>query len=271
MSFFATLALLLISIGSPQSARAQALVVTTCGTLPKAYVAGSNQPLTQDVNGNACTNASGGGGGGLSIVDGAAFTAGTSPFTPSGGEYNSSPTALTSGDQGMLALNPYRAAFVDTMTTNSNLYSALTAPPNWAYSATYGGCSYSSGNNPACGDAKGALWVDVGALPTNATPTDCSVALTAGATAQNIIAATSTLHGFTIANIDASAGSGEPVWISFTTTAAASTIGSYPLAAPTATTFVGLNSYTTPTGFASNHAVSVIAGTTGHKISCTYW
>jgi hypothetical protein len=108
-------------------------------------------------------------------------------------------------------------------------------------------------------------------LPVNISPTDCSVALTTGGTAQNIISASATIHGFTIANIDASAGSGEPVWISFTTTAAASTIGSYPLAAPTASTFVGLNSYTTPTGFASNHAVSVIAVTTGHKISCTYW
>lgn len=105
----------------------------------------------------------------------------------------------------------------------------------------------------------------------NVTPTDCSIALTTGGSAQNIISAASTVHGFTIANIDTSAGSGEPVWISFTTTAAASTIASYPLAAPTATTFANLSSYTTPLGFGSNHAVSVIAATTGHKISCTQW
>jgi hypothetical protein len=105
----------------------------------------------------------------------------------------------------------------------------------------------------------------------NVTPTDCSLAITTGGTAQNIISASATIHGFTIANIDTSAGSGEPVWFSFTTTAAASTIGSYPLAAPTVTTFANLASYTTPVGFGSNHAVSVIAATTGHKISCTFW
>lgn len=105
----------------------------------------------------------------------------------------------------------------------------------------------------------------------NITPTDCSVAITTGGTAQSIIAANAALHGFSIANIDTSTGSGEPVWMSFTTTASANTLASYPLAAPTATTFASLSSYTTPVGFGTNHAVSVIAATTGHKISCTYW
>lgn len=105
----------------------------------------------------------------------------------------------------------------------------------------------------------------------NVTPTDCSIALTTAATPQNIITAGATLHGFTIANIDTTAGSGEPVWISLTTTAAASTIASYPLAAPTATTFAGLSSYTSPIGFGVNTSVSVVAATAGHKISCTKW
>jgi hypothetical protein len=70
---------------------------------------------------------SGGGGGGLSVQDGATFTAGTSNFTPGGGEYNSSPTALTSGTQGTFSLNQYRALNVDTPTTNNNLYAALIA------------------------------------------------------------------------------------------------------------------------------------------------
>jgi len=105
----------------------------------------------------------------------------------------------------------------------------------------------------------------------NVTPTDCSTTISSGGTAQNIISASSTLHGFTIANIDTTSGSGEPVWISFTTTAAASTTQSYPLAAPTASTFANLSSFTTPLGFGINHAVSVIAATTGHKISCTQW
>jgi hypothetical protein len=104
----------------------------------------------------------------------------------------------------------------------------------------------------------------------NVTPTDCSLTISSGGTAQNIISAAATVHGFTIANID-TGHNAEPIWISFTTTAAASTAGSYPLSAPTATTFAGLSSYTTPAGFGSNHAVSVVAATSGHIISCTQW
>lgn len=105
----------------------------------------------------------------------------------------------------------------------------------------------------------------------NITPVDCSGTISSGATAQNAISASATLHGFTIANIDSTAGSGEPLWLSFTTTAAASTVASYPLAPPGPTSFIGFGSYTTPLGFGSNKAVSVVAATTGHKFSCTYW
>lgn len=112
--------------------------------------------------------------------------------------------------------------------------------------------------------------VTVGATA-NVTATDCSGTISAGGSAQNAFAAQSTLHGFTIANIDSTSGSGEPIWISFTTTAAASTAASYPLAAPAATTFAGLSQFTAPPGFGLNHALSVIAVTTGHKYSCTWW
>ena len=101
------------------------LVVQTCGTVVNAFIPNNPGPFTVDVNGNLCTSGGGGGGGGLSVQDGATFTAGTSNFTPTGGEYNSSPTSLTSGKQGTLALNQFRAAFVDVMTTNSNLYTVL--------------------------------------------------------------------------------------------------------------------------------------------------
>jgi len=104
----------------------------------------------------------------------------------------------------------------------------------------------------------------------NVTATDCSGTVTTGGTAQNAFTAQTTLHGFTIANVDASAGSGEPIWISFTGTATAAN-GSYPLAPPTATTFAGLSSFTSPVGFGLNHAVSVLGATTGHKFSCTWW
>jgi hypothetical protein len=101
----------------------------------------------------------------------------------------------------------------------------------------------------------------------NVTATDCSGTVTAGGTAQNAFTAQTTLHGFTIVNIDTT----EPLWISFTTTAAASGAGSYPLQAATATTFAGPGSFTAPLGFGLNHALSVIAATTAHKFSCTWW
>jgi hypothetical protein len=63
----------------------------------------------------------------------------------------------------------------------------------------------------------------------------------------------------------------EVMWINFTGTAAASGTASYPLAPATATTFVGLNSFASPQGFAINTALSVVAATTAHKFSCTVW
>ena len=101
----------------------------------------------------------------------------------------------------------------------------------------------------------------------NVTPTDCSGTITSGGTAQNAFTAQTTLHGFTIVNIDTT----EPMWISFTTTAAASAAGSYPLQAATATTFASPGSFTAPRGFGLNHALSVIATTTSHKFTCTWW
>lgn len=108
-----------------------------------------------------------------------------------------------------------------------------------------------------------------GGLPSNTTPVDCSGTITAGGTAQNAITASSTHHGFILANIDASSGSGEPLWFSVTGTAVAGATASYPLSAPTTTTFTGLTSFAAPFGFNGN--VSVIAATTGHKFSCTQW
>lgn len=101
----------------------------------------------------------------------------------------------------------------------------------------------------------------------NTTLTDCSGTIASGATAQNAFTASASRHGFTIANIDAT----EVLWISFTTTAAASGTGSYPLAPATATTFAGLSSFTSPVGMGINTALSVIATTTSHKFFCTVW
>lgn len=105
-------------------------------------------------------------------------------------------------------------------------------------------------------------------LAINVTPTNCSI--TASGSAQNIITASASRHGATIANIDPTTGSGEPIWISFTGTAIANTAGSFPLPPPAATTLAGMGSWTAPPGFGFNTAISVIA-TFGHKISCTVW
>jgi hypothetical protein len=162
---------------------------------------------------------------------------------------------------------------IDTPTSGNNLYAAVNAG-----TGTPGSAAPSQGVMVGGTDGTNfrAIGVDAGlnqktATAANVTLTDCSGTITTGGTAQPAIAAQTTLHGFTIANTDASAGSGEPIWISFTTTAAASTAASYPIAPPTATTFAGMGSYTTPPGFGTNHAVSIVAATTSHKFSCTWW
>jgi hypothetical protein len=100
----------------------------------------------------------------------------------------------------------------------------------------------------------------------NVPPADCSGTIAAGGTAQNAITASNNgRNGFVISNIDAT----EVMWISFTGTAAAAGLGSYPLAPATATTFAQLSSFYSGVGY--NTALSVVAATTGHKFTCTRW
>jgi hypothetical protein len=101
-------------------------------------------------------------------------------------------------------------------------------------------------------------------FPVAMTPTDCSGSISTGGTAQNAITAQTTLHGFQFMNL-----STDPMWISFTGTAALTTAGSYFLVAASSTVPGG--SYSTPPGFGTNHALSVIAATTSDKFSCTWW
>jgi hypothetical protein len=96
-------------------------------------------------------------------------------------------------------------------------------------------------------------------------PGDCSGTITTGGTAQAAFAAATNRHGFIIANLDTT----EALWINFNGSAAIATIGSYPLASGTATTFAGAGSFFSPVGF--NVSVSLNATTTGHKFSCTIW
>lgn len=206
-----------------------------------------------------CANCSGSG---ASAADAASFTAGTSVLAPGGVFFQTSPTSnpLTNGHQGMIQGTAQRAPFV-------NLRDSAGAEEG------------TSGNPLSTDDAGTQSAVNANAVPvplpivgnTTVTPTNCSGTITTGGTAKNAFAANSALHGFRIDNIDASAGSGEPLWISFTTTAAAATIQSFPLAAPATTTFAGAGSYSTPLGFGFAGALSVVAATSGHKYSCIFW
>lgn len=220
------------------------MVVTTCGSVNLAN--GTIAFLAMDHTGALCTNASGGGGGGgLSVVDQTAWVQGTSAFTPTGCVFNDTAT-LASGQEGTLRCTTDRQAKV----LDSAVLAAVQAPV------------------PAGTNDIGNIGVH---SVVNVTPTNCSGTITSGGTAQNAFAAAATIHGFTIANIDSTAGSGEVLWISFTTTAAASTAASYPLSAPAATTFTGLSSFTSPLGFGMNTALSIVGATTGHKFSCVTW
>ena len=100
----------------------------------------------------------------------------------------------------------------------------------------------------------------------NRTPIDCSGTIATGNAAQNLLSATKIdLHGLCILNIDTS----ENLWINFNGTAAVSTQGSYSLA-PASSTAQG-GSFCTPPGLGLNTNPSVIASTTGHKFTCTWW
>jgi len=103
------------------------------------------------------------------------------------------------------------------------------------------------------------------AFAINLTPVDCSGTITSGGTAQNAFVAGTGRAGFQIANLDTT----EVMWINFTGTAAASGLGSFPLAPATVTTFAQLSSYYSAIGFST--ALSVVAATTSHKFSCTRW
>lgn len=103
-----------------------ALVVSTCGTPVTTYTVGRPGAVTLDNTGTLCT-AGGGGSGGLSVTDGATFTANSSKFTPGGGEYNSSPTTCSSGAQCTFAITTNRALTIDAV-SGSNLAALVAAP-----------------------------------------------------------------------------------------------------------------------------------------------
>ena len=263
----------ILTQGSTTSGQSGQLMMGAVTTAAPSYTTAQTSPLSLDTAGNLRVNVvTGGGSGGTSAADKSAFTYGTTTMTTGGCVFNSSITALTSGQAGGVSCSANREQYFDVL-QSSNFYTLLSATVG-----TPGSAIPTQGN--MVGGTDGTNFRDMGvdaannvktATAANVTPTDCSGTITTGGIAQPAIAAQTTLHGFTIGNIDASAGSGEPLWISFTATAAASTAASYPLAPPAATTFAGMGSYSTPPGFGTNHAVSIIGATTGHKFSCSWW
>lgn len=115
----------------PINAQAQqAQVIASCGAQSlQVNAAPFMASFFMDSTGNLCTNASGGGGGGgLSVTDQAAWTNATSAFTPNGGVFNDSATALASGKQGTVRLNANREMHI-TCDAGNVLCGLINSPP----------------------------------------------------------------------------------------------------------------------------------------------
>src|SRR5229473_4866103 len=94
-------------------------------TAPPTVTSGFWGYVQCDTNGKLIT--SGGGGGGLSVQDQAAWTQGTSNMTPQGCEFNDAST-LTSGTQGTTRCTTKRAQVIDIDSVGSQIHNDLTSP-----------------------------------------------------------------------------------------------------------------------------------------------
>lgn len=94
-----------VSQGSTTSGQKGILQLGSVTTSAPTYTTAQTSPLSLDTAGNLRVNcitgcSGGGGGGGTSATDSAAFTAGSTAFTLTGGVFNDSVTSLTSGQMG---------------------------------------------------------------------------------------------------------------------------------------------------------------------------
>lgn len=234
-------------------------------TVPPTLTTGQAGWVQCDNAGKLITSGGGGGGGDVNVTEwastalGAPSTFGTSPgavTVPGVNAYVTNAVAL--GQAAMAASTPVVIA-----SNQSSIPVAATL--NAETTKVIGTVNLSTGQSIALTTGTADIGNVGGSV--NVTPTNCGGTITSGGTAQNAITAQSTLSGLMIANIDTT----EPMWISFTSTAAASDTQSYPLPAGAATTFAGFGSYSSQFGFGVNTALSVIAATTGHKFTCTRW
>ena len=116
------------SLGSKVSASSVPVVIAS--DQGAVAVSGTVSAKTNDGSGNSISSTSGAldvyingsavSSGGTSAIDGAGFTAGTSTFTPTGGVFNDSVAALTSGDQGTARLTANRAIHANLRDASGN-------------------------------------------------------------------------------------------------------------------------------------------------------
>jgi len=135
---------------------------------------------------------SSGGSGGLSITDAAAWTAGASTFTPTGGVFNDAATALTAGQQGTVRLTANRALQVNLRNVAG------------VELGTVGNPVFVSGGGAGLSVADGTTWTaGVTALaPTGGVFNDAAAALTSGTEGTVRLTANRALH----ANLRTAAG-----------------------------------------------------------------
>lgn len=89
------------------------------GIMKVGLTDGSGTAITSTSNA-IDVNIKSGGGSGFSVVDEVAWTAGTSAFVPTGGVYNDSATALTSGQEGAVRLTNNRAIHANLRDASGN-------------------------------------------------------------------------------------------------------------------------------------------------------
>lgn len=131
---------------------------------------------------------------------------------------------------------------------------------------------------PTLAFAQGALQATVPVVSErNITPFDCSGTITTGGTSQRLFPVTGAspnlspnVRGFMLMNVDTNV---ENLCISFNGVSNAvvtcATPSYYALQAATSTASGG--SFSSQLGFGSGNNPVIVAATTGHKFTCTYW
>lgn len=127
-------------------------------------------PLLVDGSGYLEVNVKAGSGSGLSVVDEATFTAGTSNFVPGGGVFNDSVTALSSGQQGAQRLTAQRAGHVN-LRNNSGTEIGTTTTPIAGNLYQVGGSAFALGQTTMSASLPVTLASNQSSIPVTLTST----------------------------------------------------------------------------------------------------